>query len=282
MFVTETPSVPPTTLLACAEAICSGQIAQNKAPSPETGSTDAAVAHGGRTVRRTVLRAVILGVLVILTVLWTAATPLEAWWIERRTATSWPLWWSPLATPPEVSPLRISLTLPDDRRPEVGESFPLTLGLGTRLSAEQTVTLTVHAPGFDITDKSGTVHPDTYTHTLTDFSHKRYGMVSTQNRIERVWEMERLYLCGHTEDITLRWRGEAPATDVPCITASLQTVGTDDHTAHEYAATAVYYTVKNDRIRLMTEPPSRGCASFPGDALGAVTESAASFPRATR
>ncbi len=259
MKSTRHSSATPSSVLICRGTICSGQIAQKNTPSPEPSPIDAPVAPGKRTVcctvRRTVRRVVIPAFLVILTVLFVAANPLEAWWIGRSTATSWPLWWSPLTSPPELSPLRLSLTLPDDRRPKAHEDFTLTLGLGTSLSTPGEACLTIHAPGFDIIDRSSTTHTDTYTRTITDFSYEDYGMVSTQNRLERVWEIERLSLCGYAEDFTLRWRGEAPATDTSNITASLQTVGTGDHIAHGYAATAVYYTAKSDRLRLTTKRP---------------------------
>ncbi len=239
----------PRRLLICRTAVCSGQIAQTEAPPPETPPGKPTVKRGFRTVRR----AVILSILVILLILWVAAKPLEAWWIGRSTATSWPLWSFRLpgtSVKPSVS-VYTSITLPEDRSPAIGESFTITVGVGQAASHEE-ATLYIDAPGFDITDSQGITLSDQYARSIRDFAHERYDMVY-RRRGDTI-----PIACGYTEVFTLCYRGDtADTAQTYGISAGVQTVWTDS-SGTEGDAASIFYTLRDNHLRLTTKKPGSG------------------------
>ncbi len=249
MKLIQPSSVSPKTVLICTAAFGSGENAQTDGISPETPPGKPTVKRGFRTVRR----AVILSVLVILLVLWAASKPLEAWWLGRSTATSWPLWSFRLpgtSVPPSVS-VYTSITLPENRTPAIGEPFTITVGVGQAASHEE-ATLQIDAPGFDITDSQGLTLSDQYARSIRDFAHERYDMVYRRRGDTTP------IACGYTEVFTLCYRGDtADTAQTYGISAGVQTVWTDNG-GTEGDAASIFYTLRDNHLRLTTKKPGSG------------------------
>lgn len=250
----------PKNALICTTAVCSGQIAQKNHPSRDPAAPDAPVAPGKRPVRRTVWRAVIVALLVILTVFFLAAKPLEAWWLGRRTATSWPLWSFRLpgtSVPPSVS-VYTSITLPEERTPAIGEPFTITVGVG-QAAAHKEATLYIDAPGFDITDSQGLTVSDQYARSIKDFDHDRYSMVYDRRGDTTPTA------CGYTEVFTLCYRGDTVDTaQAYGLSAGVQTVWTDK-SGTEGDAASIFYTLRDGCLRLTTQKPGSGYSPSGGE-----------------
>ena len=195
------------------------------------------------------------------------AKPVLYAWETRNLVTSWTDRAVSLGgsdDPKEDCPVYISAQMPDRKRFSADTPFTLSVGLG-QASDYGYATLSVNAPGFEITDGDGNTATDRYVRTLSDFNGGDYGMLYAEGKTSG-----RITGCSYLEDFTFRFVG---SEDTAWGSIQLSLLSRDGSSRMEDSVT-VYYVLQNGVLRLTDKNPARGEQSM-GAELEEVTEEGA-------
>lgn len=174
------------------------------------------------------------------------AEPAQYAWEMRNTVTSWDHSLLGGSSKPS-SPMFVSAEMPAQRKLDADQPFTLSVGMG-QTSDHTHATLTVNAPGFEITDKDGHTATDRYVRILADFNSGEYGMLRDAE------DRGRFTKCSYREDFSFRYVGEA-SEGQGTITLRLTTLGNG---WSDGTAVFLYYTLEDGVLKLTDERPADG------------------------
>lgn len=174
--------------------------------------------------------------------------PAVSAWNLRNTVVSWPSSVLPGASVEPSSGVYVSAEIPTREKMDADQPFTLSVGLGQGASYEY-ATLSIKAPGFEITDPKGNTVTDRYVRTLMDFGGGDYGML--RGNVNRGCYMG----CAYLEDFTFRYVEGEDSVEQGGIHISLTHRGEDSAMGD---AVTVYYSVEDGVLKLIDTPPADG------------------------
>ena len=217
--------------------------------------------------KRTRLVAAACLALVVLTGALIAKPALYAW-ESRNTVTSWStaIIRVPGAQTKPTPSIYVSAEMPAKKKFSADASFPLSVGMGQRFDYDY-ATLSIKAPGFEITDKDGNTAIDRYVRTFSGFNSGDYGMLYQNGRITG---------CEYVESFTFRYVGPKDSETRGGIDISLMN---RDEGSRMGDVVTVYYSVKNGVLKLTDKRPAdNGVTENGGVMLEEVTEGETVIP----
>lgn len=143
--------------------------------------------------------------------------------------------------------VRISAELLSGKTADLQTPFEVMVGIGN-CGVYGTGNLEIEAPGFEITDVEGTTYTDVYTYLYEGFDEETYGY--------HVEDEEYLGL-KYSERFQFKYVGEAESGDISFWISATQ--NEEDANGRKLkkgaAVVSLYYSVKDGKISLTTEPP---------------------------